>query len=92
MPWRPKTLLSTQLMTPYLVSNSHCQTVMVASTGVPQASSIATCMVMRAPRAARVISTAKATPMSIVSAALTRQNAIDRAMTVHTYESVSSSV
>ncbi len=32
---------SSQLMTPYWESKSHCQTVIVASTGVPQASSIA---------------------------------------------------
>ena len=37
----PTTLASTQLMTPYCESNSHCQTVIDASTGVPQASSSA---------------------------------------------------
>ena len=51
MPSSPNTLASTQLMTPYCESNSHCQTVIDASTGVPQASSSATCRVMRAARA-----------------------------------------
>ena len=71
-------------MTPYCESNSHCQTVIDARTGVPQASSSATCSVMREALPIRDMSTANATPTSIVTAALTRQKAIERPMTVHT--------
>ena len=59
---------------------------------MPQASSSEICRVMRAARVTRCMSTANAMPMIIVTAAFTRQKAIERAMTVHTYGSVSSSV
>jgi len=84
MPSMPRALLSTQLIAPYWESNSHCHTVIEASTGVPHASSRETCSVMRAAAPTRAMRTANAMPITIVTAALTRQKAMERPMTAHT--------
>jgi hypothetical protein len=89
---RPSTFDSTQLMTPYWVSNSHCQTVNDASTGIAHASSSPTWRIRRVALESWVISTAMATPMAIVSAAFTRQNRIDLPTTCQRYGSVTNAM
>ena len=60
---------SSQLTTPYWESNSHCQTVIVASTGVPQASSIETCRTRRAACSSwtRASETSSSSPASLAA-------------------------
>jgi hypothetical protein len=82
-PWKSRpSLLSRSLTTPYWVSNSHCHTVRVATTGIAQASSrplwtrsmtgLDMCRIRRArPR-----------PRARVTTALTAQKARDRPTTV----------
>ena len=70
-------------MTPYWVSKSHCQTVSAATTGIAQASSSPLCTSSRMGFDIWRISSATATPMTMVMTALARQKTTDRATTVH---------
>ncbi len=78
-PWKsPPRRVSSQLMTPYWVSKSHCHTVSAATTGIAQASSSALCTIRRTGFDIWRISSATATPMNMVMTALARQKATDR--------------
>lgn len=60
-------------------------------TGMAQARSMLICRIRRGAVATRFMRTAIRVPTTIVIAALTKQNANDRAMTVHIVRSVTSS-
>ena len=79
--------MSVQLTTPRRQSNSQFQTVIAATTGIAQASSIEIWMMMRTALLTAFISRASSTPMTTVTEAVTRQNAIERATTTHMYGS-----
>ena len=85
-PWPSKSRPSpvrTWFTTPYCVSKSHCHTVSEATTGIAHASSSPVCTRSRTPRDMCRISSARPTPIAIVSAALTRQKAMERRVTRH---------
>ena len=74
-------LVNSQLTTPRCQSNSQIHTVMAATTGMAQASSIATCSTYRVTLPTAFISRATPTPRTTVIAAFTKQKAIERPTT-----------
>ena len=74
--------LSSQLTTPRCQSNSQVQTVIAATTGMAQASRSAICSMMRTAAGTARMSSASRVPMSMVTAAVAKQNSSDRPTTV----------
>ncbi len=82
--------MNAQLAMPRRQSNSQIHTVMDAITGIAQASSMAIWRMSRVTLPTAFISRATSTPTTRVTAALTRQNAIERPTTAQVWGSVNS--